>query len=129
MPRHGDLPDRQENLRARKPVQSCAKKYSALYSPQINGFIVLSCLIEEGRTRRHERGGGMRWTRARRQTTGARADGEVVWSWRSDAGAKFAMMLRITQMTVATKHGHRGARRKPLKPSRRECRLIRLNLW
>jgi hypothetical protein len=32
----------------------------------------------------------MRWTRVRRQTTGARADGEVVWSWRSDAGAKVA---------------------------------------
>ena len=44
------------------------------------------------------------------KTSGIAADGEVVWSWRSDAGAKFAMMLRITQMTVATKHGHRGER-------------------
>ena len=31
------------------------------------------------------------------------ADGEVVWSWRPDAGVKFAMMLCITRMTVTTK--------------------------
>jgi hypothetical protein len=36
------------------------------------------------------------------------ADGEVVWSWRPDAGVKRAMMLRITRMTVITKPGHRG---------------------
>ena len=69
-------------------VQSCAKKYSAFSSPQINGFISPSRLIEEGRTRRHERGGGMRWTRTRQWTTGVRADGQAVWSWRPDAGAK-----------------------------------------
>jgi hypothetical protein len=45
------------------PVQIPREKYSALDSPQISGFISLSRLIEEGRTRRHERGGGMRWTR------------------------------------------------------------------
>ena len=38
------------------------------------------------------------------------ADGEVAWSWRPDAGAKLAVMLRITQMTVARKPGHRGER-------------------
>jgi hypothetical protein len=31
----------------------------------------------------------MRWTRMRRKTSGANADGEVVWSWRPDADAKF----------------------------------------
>jgi len=36
-------------------------------------------------------------------TNSAEADGEVVWSWRPDAGVKFAMMLRITRMTVARK--------------------------
>jgi len=30
----------------------------------------------------------MRWTRRRRKTSGANADGEVVWSWRPDAGVK-----------------------------------------
>ena len=34
-------------------------------------------------------GSGMRWTRMRRKTSGAIADGEGVWSWRPDAGAKF----------------------------------------
>jgi hypothetical protein len=29
-------------------------------------------------------------------TNDVAADGEVVWFWRSDAGAKLAMMLRIT---------------------------------
>src|SRR5437667_3435025 len=48
-------------------VQSCAKKYFASRRPQISGFIALSRLIEEGRTRRHERGGGMRWTRQCRE--------------------------------------------------------------
>ena len=50
----------------------------------------------------------MRWTLMAQKTSALEADGEVVWSWRSDAGAKFAMMLHITQATVATKHGHRG---------------------
>jgi hypothetical protein len=43
-------------------VQSSQQKYSALDLPQISGFISPSRLIEEGRTRRHERGSGMRWT-------------------------------------------------------------------
>jgi hypothetical protein len=33
-------------------------------------------------------GRGMRWTRRCRQTSGTGADGEVVWFWRPDAGAK-----------------------------------------
>jgi len=47
----------------------------------------------KGRTRRHERGGGLRWTCRRRQTTAAGADGEIVWSWHPGADAKFAMPL------------------------------------
>ena len=42
------------------------------------------------------------------RTSDVFADGEVVWSWRPDAGVKLAMMLRITPMTVARKPGHRG---------------------
>jgi hypothetical protein len=42
------------------------------------------------------------------QTNDNVADGEVVWSWRPDAGVKLAMMLRITPMTVAREPGHRG---------------------
>jgi len=36
-------------------------------------------------------------------TNGAKADGEVVWSRRPDAGVKFAMMLRITRVMVTRK--------------------------
>jgi len=45
---------------------------------------------------------------ARHQTNDVIADGEVVWSWRPDAGAKLAMMLRVTPMTVARKPGSPG---------------------
>ena len=48
------------------------------------------------------------------QTNDDVADGEVAWSWRPDAGAKLAMMLRITPTTVANKPGSpRRARYKP----------------
>jgi hypothetical protein len=50
-------------------------------------------------------GCGMRWTRRRRKTSGAGADGEVVWFWRPDAGVKFREAIR--EATVATKPGHR----------------------
>jgi len=40
------------------------------------------------------------------RTNGVCADGEVVWSWRSNAGAKLVETIPLT--TVATKHGHRG---------------------
>ena len=39
------------------------------------------------------------------RTNDTEADGEVVWSWRSDAGVKLAGK---PQTTVANKHGHRG---------------------
>src|SRR5216683_1273947 len=39
----------------------------------------------------------MRWTRMARETNVAHADGEVVWSWRSNAGAKVVKTLsRLT---------------------------------
>src|SRR6266849_616985 len=42
-------------------------------------------------------GQGMRWTRERRETSAAYADGEVVWSWRSNAGVKVVKTLsRLT---------------------------------
>ena len=52
----------------------------------------------------------MQWTHSVERNSLARtsddcADGEVVWFWRSDAGAKVAESS--AGMTVATKHGHR----------------------
>ena len=38
-------------------------------------------------------GSGMRWTRRCCWTSDTEADGEVVWFWRSEAGAKAAKML------------------------------------
>jgi hypothetical protein len=68
----------------------------------------------------------MRWTRWCRRTSDIKADGEVVWSWRPLAGVKLATMLCIAPMTVTEKSWTPGrARRKPLKPSRRECRRKR----
>jgi len=50
----------------------------------------------------------MRWTRKLRLTSAAHADGEVVWSWRRDAGVKSAG--GIPPATVARKPVHRGER-------------------
>src|SRR5258707_6770616 len=84
----------------------------------MSGFISLSRLIEEGRARRHERGSGMRWTRVRQQTTDARADGQAVWSWRPDAGAKFAKAITSLASDGGKKARSPGrARNKPLKPT------------
>ena len=49
-------------------------------------------------------GCGGRGSVKRRMTL--RAHGEVVWSWRPDAGVKFRGAIRAT--TVAKKPGHRG---------------------
>jgi hypothetical protein len=51
-------------------------------------------------------GSGMQWTRQRRKTGGAEADGKGVWSWCPDAGVKLAG--DDLQATVAKEPGHRG---------------------
>jgi len=58
---------------------------------------------------RHERWAGMRWTRAARKTSAMLADGEAVWSWRPDAGAKFATTLTRRVDDGARKPGPRGS--------------------
>jgi hypothetical protein len=71
-------------------VQSPAQKQFASSSPQINGFLVTIPARTGAYRDRHERWSGMRWTREQRKTSAVRADGEVVWSRRSDAGVKVA---------------------------------------
>ena len=64
----------------------------------------------------------MRWTLMALWTTALDADGEVVWSWRPDAGVKLAG--GIPQVTVARKPVHRGERevsRKTIARGRPEC--------
>ena len=55
------------------------------------------------------------------------ADGKAVWSWRPDAGVKFAE--QSAQATVANKPDHRGERGISRKPLRRESRIVAVNLW
>jgi hypothetical protein len=55
-------------------------------------------------------------------TSGAEADGEIVWSWRRDAGAKSAEV--IPPATVAKEPVHRGEHaisRKPIAQGRPGC--------
>ena len=48
-----------------------------------------------------------------------------MWFWRPLAGAKLARMLCIAPITVTKRSWTPGrARRKPLKPSRRKCRIV-----
>ena len=52
------------------------------------------------------------------------ADGEVVWSWRRDAGVKFLRSKRFSGTTVARKPVHRGEpdiSRKTIAQGRPEC--------
>jgi hypothetical protein len=65
----------------------------------------------------------MRWTRGLRLTSVAQADGEVVWFWRPDAGAKFLRSKLLRSDGGKKARSPRRARRKPLKPLRREGRI------
>ncbi len=67
----------------------------------------------------------MRWTLMARQANALDADGEVVWFWRSEAGAKVAKMLT----RLAGDGGNQAmvteeSTYKLLKPSRGECRAF-----
>src|SRR5437868_12311867 len=61
-------------------------------------------------------------------TSGAKADGEGVWSWHPDAGVKFAEVISADDGGKRARSPGR-ARRKPLTPSRREGRTVSVNLW
>jgi hypothetical protein len=71
----------------------------------------------------------MRWTRSRQQTADAGADGQAVWSWRSEAGAKFlrSKLPRDDGGNQAMVTGESAEY--AVKPLRREGRVVWLNLW
>ena len=75
------------------PVQFSRKKYSAFRSRRTMSSLghPASCRGTYASSRYVEC--GLRWTRRRRTTSAAAADGEIVWSWRPDAGAKFDKTL------------------------------------
>jgi hypothetical protein len=72
--------------------------------------------------------GGMRWTRKLRRTSAAEADGEVVWSWRRDAGVKF-VRSKLLAGDGGKKAVHRGEREVSRKPLRGESRVVSAHLW
>jgi len=79
-------------------VQSCSQKYSALRRPQISGFLVAIPAREGAYRDRHGRRAGDAMDAAASGaiialTNDAAAYGEVVWFWRSDAGAKVVKTL------------------------------------
>jgi hypothetical protein len=60
-------------------------------------------------------GSGMRWTPRDRKTSETGADGEIVWSWRPDAGVK--LCETFIERRWLKSPVHRGEREdKPLKP-------------
>ena len=64
---------------------------------------------------------------AAHKTNELAAYGKVVWFWRPDAGAKLVEQFTSDGGKKARSPGR--ARRKPLKPSRRECRNVSAYLW
>jgi len=69
-------------------VQSSSQKYCACAVGQIRSTC-FAVSPERGADRdRHERCGGMRWTREPHETSAADVDGEVVWSCPPDAEVK-----------------------------------------
>jgi hypothetical protein len=71
-------------------VQSLAQKYIAFVFAEIDVCLRRSAPTQGAYRDRHDTRRGMRWTWMGRETSGIIADGEVVWSWRAHAGAKFA---------------------------------------
>jgi hypothetical protein len=60
----------------------------------------------------------MRWTLMAQKTNAPDADGEVVWSWRPDAGAKFLREAIPARATGAKEPGPRGEHDISRKPPR-----------
>ena len=58
------------------------------------------------------------------KTNAPDADGEIVWSWRPDAGAKFSREAISAKVTGAKEPGPRGERDISRKPLRGECRVF-----
>jgi hypothetical protein len=66
-------------------------------------------------------GGGMRWTQALLLTRALAADGEVVWSWRLDAGVKSAEAIPPTTETIKPISGESRFAKARIRRHRRRC--------
>jgi hypothetical protein len=111
------------NFKVILAVQSRTQKYFSSASGQITGYFDASRLDQRGVRVVTDVERGMRWTRSCRKTNDHDADGEVVWFWHLDADVKLVTMLwhRACDGDKQARSPGR-ARRKPLTPSRRECR-------
>src|SRR3569832_785588 len=92
-PKLPDTDDLRGNGNFRRPVRAIGnfKALGRKYFAFVFSESVVCCLHPASSKRGVRvvtiRRGGLRWTCERRQTTGVRTDGEVVWSWRPGAGA------------------------------------------
>jgi hypothetical protein len=89
-------------------VQSLREKYSALHSANSLASSLHPASSKRGVSRSSRTLEAGCYGRAMSQDERHGADGEVVWSWRPDAGANLATMLGITPTTVTTKPGLTG---------------------
>jgi hypothetical protein len=127
------LPDGQINIDfLTRRVQPLSQKYSDFQKPQITGILSASRSLERGAARdRHGR-----WERDAVDATGAR------WTRRAGCGRRSRVVLtprRWRQVATMLAHcacdgGKKArspgrARRNPLKPLRRECWVISVDLW
>ena len=71
-------------------------------------------------------GSGMRWTWWRHRRM---APPRTAKSCGPDASTPASSLAVKRGATVTRKSDRRGARNRPLKPLRRECRVVWLNLW
>src|SRR4029077_17776870 len=81
-------------------VQPCREKY---FTSVFRNFMIVSrcpALTWRGVARRHERGARDAMDATARWTNAAVADGEGVWSWRPDAGAKLVSLRRSEERRV-----------------------------
>jgi hypothetical protein len=98
-----------KSLLAHKNLSSpCGKNISLFPKPKSVVVFAPSCSPQRGVSRTSRTWGGLRWTRWRRKTGGADADGKIVWSWRPDAGAKFSQGAIPAEVTGAKEPGPRG---------------------
>jgi len=87
-----------------KSAKTCQALFKKIfrYAFRANQWLKSARLTaKEGRSRSSRPCGEMRWTLMLRLTSVTEAYGEVVWSWRPDAGVKLRGSIRA--MTVARK--------------------------
>jgi hypothetical protein len=122
---------RQNNAtgKSEKPVQCARQKYSSCRVGQISDLNPPVSPDKRGGSRSSR---NARWDAVDADaplTNGTDADGEVVWSWRRDAGVKFVRSKCFAGATVARKPVHRGEREVSRKPWRGESPDVPAHLW